>query len=89
MIETTKLTTDQLLERASNKLEAKLFFAHKSLQEIELEIAGVIASKISNDILRKSYQAQSNEVQTLTYLFDIIEKKVDERDFIYTHLKGI
>jgi hypothetical protein len=79
MIETTKLTTDQLLERASNKLEAKLFFAHKSLQEIELEIEGVISSKMSNDILRKNYQAKSNEVQTLTYLFDIIEKKIDKK----------
>ena len=46
MIETTKLTTDQLLERASNKLEAKLFFAYKELQEIELEIEGVIPSKM-------------------------------------------
>lgn len=79
MIETTQLTTDQLLERASNKLEAKLFFAHKSLQEIELEIEGVISSKMSNDILRRNYQAQSNEVQTLTYLFDIIEKKIDKK----------
>ena len=79
MIETTKLTTDQLLERASNKLEAKLFFAYKSLQEIELEIEGVIPSKMSNDILRRNYQAQSNEVQTLTYLFEIIEKKIDKK----------
>ena len=34
---------------------------------------------MSNDILRRNYQAQSNEVQTLTYLFDIIEKKIDKK----------
>tara|TARA_R110000772_G_scaffold74599_2_gene162469 strand:+ start:8329 stop:8586 length:258 start_codon:yes stop_codon:yes gene_type:complete len=79
MIETTRLTKDQLLQRASNKLEAQLFFAYKSLQEIELEVEGVIPSKIANDILRKNYQAQCNEVQTLTYLFEIIEKKIDKK----------
>ena len=79
MIETTRLTKEQLLQRASNKLEAQLFFAYKSLQEIELEVEGVIPSKIANDILRKNYQAQCNEVQTLTYLFEIIEKKIDKK----------
>jgi len=70
-----QLNRAQLNERASNKLEAQLFFAHKELQEIELEIEGVIPSTLDNDQLRKIHSSQRNEIQTLTYIFSLIENK--------------
>lgn len=59
--------------RAANKLEAMTFFAHKKLQELELEIEGVISSTISTDILLKSYDSQVKEIEVLNHIFELIE----------------
>ena len=64
------LNNSQLHERAVNKIYAKQFFALNKLEEIRLEIDGVISSKISTDILEKNYSSQYNEVQVLKYLMD-------------------
>ena len=64
------LTEAQLHERAVNKIYAKQFFAFNELEKIQLEIEGVIPSKIGTDTLTKSYQAQSNEIRVLKYIMD-------------------
>ena len=68
------LNNDQLKERASNKLEAKLFFAVYKLEEIRLEVEGVILSKIGTDILKRNFISQSNEVQVLKYMIEKMNK---------------
>jgi len=71
------LTTDQLNERMSNKLEAKLFFAYKSLEEIELTIEGVIPAKVDIDALLKMQSAALNEIQVYTRIYELIENSID------------
>ena len=68
------LNNNQLKERASNKLEAKMFFAINKLEEIRLEIEGVIPSKIGTDILKRNFSSQSYEVQTLRYMMQKINE---------------
>tara|TARA_R110000787_G_scaffold106419_1_gene214081 strand:+ start:2315 stop:2557 length:243 start_codon:yes stop_codon:yes gene_type:complete len=68
------LNDNQLEERASNKLEAKMFFAIKELEKIRLQIMGVIGSKVGNDILEKNFLAQSYEVQVLRYMIQKINE---------------
>lgn len=69
----TDLTKTQLAQRASDKLEAQLFFANKKLQEYELNLAGVIPTKIDSDSIRKQIKAQQNEIDTLSYMFNLVE----------------
>ena len=68
------LNNNQLKERASNKLEAKMFFAINKLEEIRLEIEGVIPSKIGTDILKRNFSSQSYEVQVLRYMMQKINE---------------
>jgi hypothetical protein len=70
-----KLTEAQIRERALNKIYAKSFFAVNKLKEILLEVEGVIPSKISNDILRRNYEAQNNEVLVLDYIMNKLKSK--------------
>ena len=73
------LNNEQLQERASNKLEAKMFFAVKKLEEIRLEVEGVIPSKIGTDLLKRSLISQSHEVQVLNYMMQKINKNNCEK----------
>tara|TARA_R110000868_G_scaffold304724_1_gene565841 strand:+ start:176 stop:394 length:219 start_codon:yes stop_codon:yes gene_type:complete len=70
-----KLTEAQIRERALNKIYAKSFFAVNKLKEILLEVEGVIPSKIGNDILRRNYEAQNNEVLVLDYIMNKLKSK--------------
>jgi len=65
--------TKQLAMAASDKLEAQLFFANKLLQEYELNLAGVIPSKVDNDTILKMIQSQQKEIDTLSYMFNLVE----------------
>jgi hypothetical protein len=71
------LTTDQVNERMSNKLEAKLFFAYKDLEEIELKIEGVIPALVDVDTLMKAQLSALNEIQVLTRIYELIENSID------------
>ena len=51
------LTCDQLNNRASNMLEAKMFFALKKVQELELTLEGVIPTKIGCDLVKNNLKA--------------------------------
>ena len=64
------LSNEQLQERAVNRVYSKQFFAINKLEEIRLEVEGVITSKIGTDILKRNYSSQSHEVQVLKYLMD-------------------
>jgi len=68
------LTCDQLNNRASNMLEAKMFFALKKVQEYRLTLEGVITSKVNDDLVEKQLKAAENQYDTLLHLFSILEK---------------
>ena len=68
------LTKEQLNERSSNKLEAMLFFAHKRLQKYELQLEGVIPTKMDVEATRGLVKSQEQEIEVLNNIFDLIEK---------------
>lgn len=68
------LTQDQLNERSSNKLEAQLFYAHKKLEEYELQLEGVIPTKMDEEAIQLMIKSQIQEIEVLTSIFDLIEK---------------
>jgi len=65
--------TKQLAMSASDKLEAQLFFANKLLQEYELNLAGVIPTKLDNDLILKMIKSQKKEIDVLSYMFNLVE----------------
>ena len=67
------LTKDQLNERCSNKVEAQLFFANKKLEEYELELAGVLPTKIDPDRIKLNIESQKKEIEVLSHIFELIE----------------
>ena len=66
------LNEDQIKERAVNKIHAKIFFAKYKLEEIGLEVDGVIPSKIHQELLENNYSSQKNEVKVLEYIMNKI-----------------
>ena len=67
------LTNEQVNQRMSDKLEAKLFYAYKNLEEIELMIEGVIPSKMDVDALMGMQMVALNNIQVYTKMFDLVE----------------
>lgn len=67
------LSQTQLNMRASNKIEAKLFFANKKLQEYELMLIGVISSNLQDDQINKLIESQETEVAVLNHIYKLIE----------------
>lgn len=67
------LTPQQLKERASNKVDSKLFFAVKDLQQNSLQLDGVIVSKMDNDSLLETRIALQREIDVLTYIKDAVD----------------
>lgn len=65
--------TKELAIKASDKLEAQLFFANKLLQEYELNLAGVIPTKVDNDIVLRMIKSQQKEIDVLSYMFNLVE----------------
>jgi len=66
------LNEEQLKDRAINKIYAKIFFAKNKLREIDLEVEGVIPSKIHQELLENNYSSQKNEVKVLEYIMNKI-----------------
>ena len=67
------LTPQQLKERALNKIDSKLFFAVKDLQRNELEMDGVIPTKMSYDDLNNVKFSYECEVDVLRFIKTAIE----------------
>jgi len=67
------LTNEQVNQRMSDKLEAKLFYAYKNLEEIELMIEGVIPTKMDTDSLMGMQMVALNNIQVYTRMFDLVE----------------
>jgi len=67
------LSKSQVNQRMSDNLEAKLFYAYKKLEEIELMIEGVIPSKMDVDSLIAMQLAQLNHIQVFTRMYDLVE----------------
>jgi len=67
------LTNEQVNQRMSDKLEAKLFYAYKNLEEIELMIEGVIPSKMDVDALMGMQMVALNNIQVYTRMFELVE----------------
>jgi len=67
------LTNEQVNQRMSDKLEAKLFYAYKNLEEIELMLEGVIPSKMDVDALMGMQMTALNNIQVYTRMFDLVE----------------
>ena len=68
-----KLSKQQIATRASDKIEAQLFFANKKLQEYELNLSGVIPTLVDEDSIQEQIKAQKNEIDTLSYIFNLVE----------------
>ena len=67
------LSNEQVNQRMSDKLEAKLFYAYKNLEEIELMLEGVIPSKMDVDALMGMQMVALNNIQVYTRMFDLVE----------------
>lgn len=63
--------------RASDKIEAKLFYAEKRLQELELQFEGIIASKLDREQIADSIVAQQSEVATLKFIDELVQDKLN------------
>jgi len=67
------LTPQHLKERALNKIDSRLFFAVKDLQRNELEMDGVIPTKMSYDDLNNVKFSYECEVDVLRFIKTAIE----------------
>lgn len=63
-----KLTKNQLIDRASNKLEAKLFFATKEVQKIKLMQDGIIDHGITQETICNMLDSAEKELEVLHYI---------------------
>ena len=63
-----KLTKNQLIERASNKLEAKIFFATKKLQEHRMAQDGILDYGVPQETICSMIDSQEKELQVLHYI---------------------
>jgi alpha-D-ribose 1-methylphosphonate 5-phosphate C-P lyase len=63
-----KLTKNQLIDRADNKLEALIFFATKKLQEYKLAQDGIIDYGVPQETICNMIDSQEKELQVLHYI---------------------
>ena len=63
-----KLTKKQLIDRANNKLEAKLFYATKKLQEHKMAQDGILDYGVSQETICNMIDSQEKELQVLHYI---------------------
>lgn len=66
-----------LAVRASDKIEAQLFYAEKRLQELELQFEGIIACKLDREQIVESIFAQKNEVATLRFIDELVQDRLN------------
>lgn len=74
------LNREQLTQRASDKLEGLLFFAHKNLQELELKLAGVLPSQFDEEDILNMIQSSCRELDTLNLINELIEDEIIYND---------
>jgi hypothetical protein len=65
-----KLTKNQLIDRADDKLEALIFFATKKLQEYKLAQDGIIYYGVPQETICNMIDSQEKELQVLEYIKD-------------------
>ena len=65
-----KLTKNQLIDRADNKLEALIFFATKKLQEHRMAQDGIIDYGVPQETICNIIDSQEKELQVLEYIKD-------------------
>ena len=65
-----KLTLTQLQDRANNKLEAKIFYATKKLQEYRMAQDGIIDYGVPQETICNMIDSQEKELQVLHYIKD-------------------
>lgn len=75
------LDDNQLKQRASDKMEGLLFYAHKNLQELELKLAGVLVSQFDEEDLRTMIASTCREIDTLNLINQLIEDEI--YDFVF------
>ena len=63
-----KLTKNQLIDRANNKLEALIFFATKKLQEYRMAQDGIIDYGVPQETICNMIDSQEKELQVLHYI---------------------
>ena len=63
-----KLTITQLQDRADNKLEAKIFFQTKKLQEYKMVQDGILDYGVSQETICNMIDSQEKELQVLHYI---------------------
>lgn len=63
--------------RASNKIEAKLFYAYKRLEELELQLEGVITTKLDPEQVAASISSQKKEVDALRFIDELIQDELN------------
>lgn len=73
----SELTQPQKLERASNKVEAALFYAFKKKEELELKLEGVIASKLDTQQIAESIESQNREIDVYLALESLVQNELD------------
>lgn len=73
----SNLTDRQVAMRASNKIEAKLFYAYKRLEELELQCEGVITTVLEQDEIVDSIISQKREVDVLCFIDELIQDKLN------------
>ncbi len=76
----SELTQRQILERASNKTEAALFFAFKKKEELELMLEGVIASKLDTEQIADSIVSQNREIDVYMTLASLVQNEMEILD---------
>ena len=70
--------------RASNKIEAKLFYAYKKLEELELQYEGVIPTKLDPEQVAESISAQQREVDALRFIDELIQDELNRMNTVST-----
>ena len=63
-----KLTKNQLIDRANNKLEAKIFFATNKLQEYKMAQDGILDYGVPQETICNMIDSQEKELQVLHYI---------------------
>ena len=66
---------EQLKERASNKIEAKLFYALKEVQELQMMEEGIINKfGVPHETVLRMLEAALMELDTLLYIESLINE---------------
>ena len=72
-----ELTIDQVRERATNYLNAKIFFCKKEIEQRELELDGVIPTYVDIELVEKQLRAEKRKLAMLEYLFENTIKEIE------------